>query len=55
VFADTLGAIVVKVNPTIVLIWGFSATAAEAAMQDFAHKILNHDIIQSTLGSSLRL
>jgi hypothetical protein len=35
VFADVIGAIVVKVSPTIAVKWGYSVTATEAAMQEF--------------------
>jgi hypothetical protein len=46
VFADITGAIVVKVTPTIVVKWGYSVTAAEAAMQEFAYKNINPDIVR---------
>jgi hypothetical protein len=40
------GAIVVKVTDHIVVKWGWTVTAAEAAMHDFAYKNLNHDIVR---------
>ncbi|TQB74584.1 hypothetical protein MPDQ_004433 [Monascus purpureus] len=46
VFADIIGAIVVKVSPTIIVKWGYSVTATEAAMQEFAYKNVNHNIVR---------
>ncbi|GKZ23607.1 hypothetical protein AbraIFM66951_009880 [Aspergillus brasiliensis] len=46
VFADIIGATVIKVTPTIVAKWGYSVTATEAAMQEFAYDHINHDIVR---------
>ncbi|OKL55251.1 hypothetical protein UA08_09469 [Talaromyces atroroseus] len=46
VFADIIGAIVVKVTHTIVAKWGYSVTATEATMQEFAYNNVNHDIVR---------
>ncbi|GAM33859.1 hypothetical protein TCE0_013f01065 [Talaromyces pinophilus] len=45
--AGIFGAIVVKVTDNIVAKWGWTVTAAEAAMQEFAYKSLqDHDIVR---------
>lgn len=40
------GAIVVKVTDSIVAKWGWTVTAAEAAMHEFANKNLDRDIVR---------
>jgi hypothetical protein len=44
--AGVHGAIVVKVTSNIVAKWGWTVTAAEADMHEFAYKNLDHDIVR---------
>lgn len=44
--AGVHGAIVVKVTDSIVVKWGWTVTAAEAEMQEFANKNLDPDIVR---------
>lgn len=41
-----VGAIIVKVADTIVAKWGWTVTAAEAVMQEFAYNHLNKEIVR---------
>ncbi|KUL89800.1 hypothetical protein ZTR_00464 [Talaromyces verruculosus] len=44
--AGIVGAIIVKVTDTIIAKWGWTVTAAEAAMQEFAYNHLDKEIVR---------